>query len=119
MSYWLVKSEPNAWSWEQHAAVGIEPWDGVRNHQVCNNMKAMKAGDRALFYHSGAERQVVGVPDWSARKPPRTSSIVVLASTPFVSSPLPSGWSGSKTRQIICYLRQTYLVFATKRGKLT
>jgi len=61
MSYWLVKSEPNAWSWEQHMAVGVEPWDGVRNHQACNNMKAMKRGDRAFFYHSGAERQVVGV----------------------------------------------------------
>jgi predicted RNA-binding protein with PUA-like domain len=61
MSYWLVKSEPNAWSWEQHMAVGVEPWNGVRNHQACNNMKAMKVGDRAFFYHSGAERQVVGV----------------------------------------------------------
>ena len=61
MSYWLVKSEPNAWSWEQHVAVGVEPWNGVRNHQACNNMKAMKVGDRAFFYHSGAERQVVGV----------------------------------------------------------
>jgi predicted RNA-binding protein with PUA-like domain len=61
MSYWLVKSEPNAWSWEQHVAVGVEPWDGVRNYQAANNMKAMKVGDRALFYHSGAERQVVGV----------------------------------------------------------
>jgi predicted RNA-binding protein with PUA-like domain len=61
MSYWLVKSEPNAWSWEQHVAAGVEPWDGVRNHQARNNMKAMKVGDRAFFYHSGAERQVVGV----------------------------------------------------------
>ena len=61
MSYWLVKSEPNAWSWEQHLGVGVEPWDGVRNHQACNNMKAMKVGDKAFFYHSGAERQVVGV----------------------------------------------------------
>jgi predicted RNA-binding protein with PUA-like domain len=61
MSYWLVKSEPNAWSWEQHAAAGVAEWDGVRNYQACNNMKAMRVGDRALFYHSGAERQVVGV----------------------------------------------------------
>ena len=61
MSYWLVKSEPHAWSWEQHVAVGVEPWNGVRNHQASNNMKAMKIGDRAFFYHSGAERQVVGV----------------------------------------------------------
>jgi predicted RNA-binding protein with PUA-like domain len=61
MSYWLVKSEPNAWSWEQHVAAGVEPWNGVRNHQACNNMKAMRNGDKAFFYHSGAERQVVGV----------------------------------------------------------
>ncbi len=61
MSYWLVKSEPNTWSWEQHAEAGVAEWDGVRNHQACNNMKAMRPGDRALFYHSGAERQVVGV----------------------------------------------------------
>lgn len=61
MAHWLVKSEPNAWSWDQHVKVGVEPWDGVRNHQACNNLKAMRLGDRAFFYHSGAERQVVGV----------------------------------------------------------
>ena len=61
MSYWLVKSEPGAWSWEQHVEAGVAEWDGVRNHQACNNMKAMKRGDRAFFYHSGSDRQVVGV----------------------------------------------------------
>ncbi|MCW5699813.1 MAG: EVE domain-containing protein [Rhodospirillales bacterium] len=60
MAYWLVKSEPNAWSWDQHVAAGVSPWDGVRNHQANNNMKAMKIGDRALFYHSGGTREIVG-----------------------------------------------------------
>lgn len=61
MAGWLVKSEPGAWSWDQHVAVGVEPWDGVRNHQASKHLKAMKAGDRAYFYHSGDERRVVGV----------------------------------------------------------
>ncbi|MEL0105660.1 MAG: EVE domain-containing protein [Rhodospirillales bacterium] len=60
MKYWLVKSEPNAWSWEDHVKKRIEPWDGVRNHQACNNMKEMKKGDKAFFYHSVNEKQVVG-----------------------------------------------------------
>jgi predicted RNA-binding protein with PUA-like domain len=61
MAYWLVKSEPGTWSWDQHVKAGVEGWDGVRNHQACNNMKAMKIGDRAFFYHSGGERAVVGI----------------------------------------------------------
>lgn len=61
MAYWLVKSEPGTWSWDDHVAAGVEPWDGVRNHQAGNNLKAMAVGDRALFYHSGAERRVMGV----------------------------------------------------------
>lgn len=61
MAYWLVKSEPGAWSWEQHVAVGVEPWNGVRNHQASKNLKAMAVGDRAFFYHSGDQRQVMGV----------------------------------------------------------
>ncbi len=61
MAYWLVKSEPAIWSWDRHVAVGVEPWDGVRNHQASNNMKTMRLGDRAFFYHSGDERRIVGV----------------------------------------------------------
>jgi predicted RNA-binding protein with PUA-like domain len=57
----LVKSEPEAWSWEDHAKKGVEPWNGVRNHQAANNLKAMKIGERAFFYHSGESRAVVGV----------------------------------------------------------
>ena len=61
MAYWLVKSEPGSWSWEDHVKVGVEPWNGVRNHQACNNMKAMKKGDKAFFYHSVNEKRIVGV----------------------------------------------------------
>ena len=60
MKYWLVKSEPGSWSWQAHVKKGVEPWDGVRNHQAANNMKAMKKGDRVFFYHSVNEKQVMG-----------------------------------------------------------
>ncbi len=61
MAYWLVKSEPGTWSWEDHVKAGVAEWDGVRNHQAANNMKAMKVGDRAFFYHSVNEKRVIGV----------------------------------------------------------
>ncbi|MBT3358191.1 MAG: EVE domain-containing protein [Rhodospirillales bacterium] len=61
MAYWLVKSEPGCWSWDDHVKAGVAEWDGVRNHQACNNMKAMHLGDRAFFYHSVNEKRIVGV----------------------------------------------------------
>lgn len=61
MNTWLVKSEPGAWSWDDHVKKGVEPWSGVRNYQACNNMKAMRKGDRAFFYHSVDEKRIVGV----------------------------------------------------------
>lgn len=63
MAYWLFKSEPNAWSWDEQKAKGAEgePWDGVRNHQANNNMKAMKIGDLGFFYHSVKEKRIVGL----------------------------------------------------------
>ena len=61
MAYWLVKSEPFAWSWDDHVKAGVAEWDGVRNHQANNNMKAMKCGDRAFFYHSVSEKKIVGI----------------------------------------------------------
>jgi predicted RNA-binding protein with PUA-like domain len=60
MAYWLVKSEPATYSWEQMQKDGRTFWNGVRNAQASNNLKAMKTGDRAFFYHSGEERAVVG-----------------------------------------------------------
>jgi len=59
--YWLVKSEPEAFSWDQQVANGVEPWSGVRNHAAKNNLKAMRVGDRAFFYHSNTGKEIVGV----------------------------------------------------------
>jgi len=61
MQYWLFKSEPGAWSWDDQVKKGTEHWDGVRNYQANNNMKAMKKGDKGFFYHSVNEKRIVGV----------------------------------------------------------
>lgn len=61
MAYWLVKSEPGAWSWDEHVKKGADVWTGVRNHQAKAHLKAMKKGDRAFFYHSGEGKEIVGV----------------------------------------------------------
>ncbi len=63
MAYWLFKSEPGAWSWDQQVKKGAkgEPWSGVRNHQAANNMKAMVKGDLGFFYHSVDEKRIVGI----------------------------------------------------------
>ena len=59
--YWLVKSEPDAFSWDQQVANGTEPWTGVRNHMAKANLAAMKKGDLAFFYHSNTGKEIVGV----------------------------------------------------------
>jgi predicted RNA-binding protein with PUA-like domain len=59
--YWLVKSEPDAFSWDQQVANDVEPWTGVRNHTAKLNLKAMKQGDLAFFYHSNEGKEIVGV----------------------------------------------------------
>lgn len=61
MQYWLIKSEPYKWSWDDHVAKGVEHWDGVRNYQASNNMKAMEIGDLAFFYHSNEGKEIVGI----------------------------------------------------------
>ena len=63
MAYWLFKSEPNTWSWDDQVAAGADgaEWDGVRNYQARNNMREMKVGDLGFFYHSVNEKQVVGI----------------------------------------------------------
>jgi predicted RNA-binding protein with PUA-like domain len=65
MAYWLIKSEPDEWSWDQQVGRGAkgEAWSGIRNHQARNNLQAMKKGDRCLFYHTGGEKRVVGIAD--------------------------------------------------------
>ncbi|MEB3703088.1 EVE domain-containing protein [Candidatus Bealeia paramacronuclearis] len=61
MAYWIIKSEPGSWSWEMQTKAGITHWDGVRNYQAANNLKAMKIGDLCFFYHSVHEKQIVGI----------------------------------------------------------
>ena len=63
MRYWLFKSEPSTWSWQDQVNKGSigEGWDGVRNYQASNNMKNMKKGDKGFFYHSVTEKQIVGI----------------------------------------------------------
>ncbi len=61
MKHWLMKSEPDAFSWDELVKKGRSMWDGVRNHQAAANMKAMKTGDLAFFYHSNEGLEVVGI----------------------------------------------------------
>ena len=68
MAYWLFKSEPSSWSWDDQMAAGAAGtgWDGVRNYQAANNMKAMALGDLGVFYHSVDEKRIVGIVQISA-----------------------------------------------------
>lgn len=76
MPYWLFKSEPSTWSWADQKAKGEagEQWDGVRNYQARNNMRAMKLGDRGFFYHSQSEKAVVGIVEVCAEAHPDTTT---------------------------------------------
>ncbi len=91
MSFWLFKSEPDAWSWDQQVAKGAagEEWTGVRNYQARNNMRAMKPGDLGFFYHSNIGKEMVGIveviresaPD-STTEDPRWDCVVIKAVKP-------------------------------------
>lgn len=61
MAYWLIKTEPSVWSWEDQQEKKTTSWEGVRNYQASNNMKAMKLGDLCFFYHSVDERRIMGI----------------------------------------------------------
>ena len=76
MNYWLFKSEPDAWSWDQQVAKGDagEEWDGVRNYQARNNMRAMKVGDRGFFYHSNQGKEIVGIVEVCAEAHPDSTT---------------------------------------------
>ncbi|MDE8652046.1 EVE domain-containing protein [Novosphingobium album (ex Liu et al. 2023)] len=60
-NYWLMKSEPDAYGWDDLVAEGEGTWDGVRNHRAANNLRAMQVGDEAFFYHSNIGKEIVGV----------------------------------------------------------
>jgi predicted RNA-binding protein with PUA-like domain len=95
MPYWLFKSEPSTWSWDDQVAKGDsgEEWDGVRNYQARNFMRQMAVGDRGFFYHSQTEKAVVGIveviaevhPD-STIDDPRWECVDIKAVAPFNSA---------------------------------
>ena len=60
-NYWLMKSEPDVYGWDHLVAEGEGTWDGVRNHRAANNLRAMKVGDEAFFYHSNIGLEIVGI----------------------------------------------------------
>ena len=76
MTYWLFKSEVSTWSWDQQVAKGDEgeEWDGVRNYQARNHMRAMKVGDLGFFYHSQKEKEIVGIVEVIAESHPDSTT---------------------------------------------
>lgn len=76
VNYWLFKSEPFKWSWDMQKAKGAagEEWDGVRNYQARNNMRAMKIGDKGFFYHSNEGLEVVGIVEVNALSAPDSTT---------------------------------------------
>lgn len=91
MNFWLFKSEPDAWGWDQQVARGAvgEEWTGVRNYQARNNMRAMRVGDRGFFYHSNIGKEIVGIveviresaPDSTAEGDARWDCVVIRGVT--------------------------------------
>ena len=61
INYWLLKSEPSTWSWEDQVKAGVEMWDGVRNYQARNNLMSMKKKDLCFFYHSVSDKLIIGI----------------------------------------------------------
>ena len=61
INYWLLKSEPSTWSWEDQVKAGVEMWDGVRNYQARNNLMSMREKDLCFFYHSVSEKLIIGI----------------------------------------------------------
>ncbi|WP_281995804.1 EVE domain-containing protein [Ruegeria faecimaris] len=76
MAYWLFKSEPSTWSWDQQVAKGAEgeEWDGVRNYQARNFMRQMAVGDRGFFYHSQKDKAIVGIVEVCAEAHPDSTT---------------------------------------------
>jgi len=93
MAHWLIKSEPGEWGWDDQVKVDSEPWTGVRNHQAARNLKAMRVGDTAFFYHSVTERRIAGIVEVVSEAEPdptdetgRFVAVRVKALRPFVNA---------------------------------
>jgi predicted RNA-binding protein with PUA-like domain len=91
MAYWLFKTEPGDWSWDDQVKAGAKgsEWTGVRNPVARNNLKAMNKGDRAFFYHTGDEKQVVGIVDVISAAKPESGDPAWLSVNVKAISPLP------------------------------
>lgn len=99
MAYWILRSEPDAYSWDQLVADGATDWNGVRNYTARNFLRAMKPGDQALFYHSNTEKAAVGImeitgswqadgPDRDPRGDPKWAQVAVKPVRP-LANPVP------------------------------
>ena len=118
MAYWLLKSEPGTWSWDDQLKKGDEGegWDGVRNYQASNNMKKMEIGDLAFFYHSVSEKSIVGIvsiiekyQDDPTDKTGRFGMVVVKAIKSFTKSVSLSEIKSNKKLQGISLIKQSRL----------
>lgn len=105
MAYWLLKTEPEAFSWDDQVALGSagEPWSGVRNHQAKNFIKAMIAGDKAFFYHTSDRREIVGIVD--------------IVSTPF-PDPTDNAWFAVTTVASMPFKNAVTLAYIKSRAEL-
>lgn len=92
MAYWLVKSEPEDWSWAQQVAKGREgaEWTGIRNHSAQRHLRAMKKGEQAFFYHTGKERAIVGIVKVTAEAHPDSTDAAWGAVDVVAVKPLPT-----------------------------
>ena len=118
MAYWLLKSEPGTWSWDDQLKKGDEGegWDGVRNYQASNNMKKMEIGDLAFFYHSVDEKSIVGIvtiiekyQDDPTDKTGRFGMVVVKAIKSFTKSVSLSEIKSNQKLQGISLIKQSRL----------
>ena len=118
MAYWLLKSEPGTWSWDDQLKKGDEGegWDGVRNYQASNNMKKMEIGDLAFFYHSVNEKRIVGIvsiiekyQDDPTDKTGRFGMVVVKAFKSFTKSVSLSEIKSNQKLQGISLIKQSRL----------
>ena len=118
MAYWLLKSEPGTWSWDDQLKKGDEGegWDGVRNNQASNNMKKMEIGDLAFFYHSVNEKSIVGIvsiiekyQDDPTDKTGRFGMVVVKAIKSFTKSVSLSEIKSNQKLQGISLIKQSRL----------
>jgi predicted RNA-binding protein with PUA-like domain len=105
MAYWLMKTEPGTWSWDDQVKAGSKgtSWDGVRNHQAKANLMKMKKGDRAFFYHSGEEKAVVGIVEIVGEHRPdpsdKTKTFVVVDVKALSPMPEPVTLKAAKAEQ--------------------